>query len=107
MHVTSKFMLLGYISERDSSQIDAKFDTSVPRNGSNVFEVTWRPTGLSKWLQRDTTNGNKKDTVHDKLERNTHATYKFAYIGMLAILANFTELDIIERDITLRILSDC
>ena len=34
----AKFML-EYISERDSRQIDAKFDTPVPRNGSDVFEV--------------------------------------------------------------------
>ena len=43
-----KFLLLGYISERDSCQIEDKFDTPVPRNGSNVFEVIQRPTGLSK-----------------------------------------------------------
>ena len=37
--MTFKFLLLEYISERDLRQIDAKFDTSAPRNGSNV-EVT-------------------------------------------------------------------
>ena len=43
MHMTSKFMLLEYISERYSRRIDAKFDTPVPCNGSNVFKVPRRP----------------------------------------------------------------
>ena len=44
LHVTSSSAAQIYISERDSCQIDAKFNTPVSRNGSNVYEVMRRPS---------------------------------------------------------------
>ena len=39
LHVTSSSAARIYNSERDSCGIDAKFDTLVPHNSSNIFEV--------------------------------------------------------------------